>query len=106
MSAPMQSQGPVRSFSWTYIVCLDLNTPGWDYTPLNTELMASISWWHYMKNTWLVVRSDLLVELQDKLTTLIGDDDRFLILPAYGPGGGYLAKDAWDWINQTLPKAW
>lgn len=91
---------------YAYIVSYDLTLPTNKYKPLFEELQRSHRWFHYIANTWIVLRTDTLVELQPKLTALIFKNDRMLIMPAKGPAQGWLPKDAWEWIEQFVPKEW
>jgi hypothetical protein len=91
--------------SEAYLVIVDILTAD-DHTALFNELQKSDRWWHYLSNAWLVIRRDTLVELQGKLLPLIRQQDRMLIMPARGPTGGWLQKDAWDWLNSNLPRLW
>jgi hypothetical protein len=54
----------------------------------------------------MVVRYDALVELQPKLVPLIFKGDFMLIMPAKGPAGGWLPKEAWTWIENKVPREW
>ena len=95
---------PVRGFC--YVVTYDLRAvASFNYTPFFLELQQSIDWWHFLTNTWLLVRSEPLSQLQTRLTALISNQDSLLILSAEGPTGGYLPQQAWDWINSRLPVA-
>jgi hypothetical protein len=89
-----------------YIVCYDLKGPPLTYLRLTTELQASYAWWHYLHSTWIVLRYEALTELQPKLLPLILKEDRLLILPAKGPAAGWLPKDAWTWIQNSVPREW
>jgi hypothetical protein len=91
---------------YAYVVCLDLKTPGGNYIPLYMALQGSFKWFHHVSATWIVLRYETLDELQRLLVPLIFADDRLLILPAKGPAGGWLPKEAWDWIRQNVPNAW
>ena len=96
---------PVQT-PYAYLVSYDLrNSPG-SYEPLFNELQRSVSWWHYLDATWIVVRYEPLAELAPKLRGLIFTNDRILIMPAKGPADGWLPKDAWDWISSKVPREW
>ena len=89
-----------------YIVCYDLKGSPLGYKPFVEELRNSVRWWHYLENTWIVFLYETLVELQRILAPRIYTQDRLLILPAHGPAEGYLPKEAWEWINEHLPRDW
>jgi hypothetical protein len=93
-------------FPFAYLVAIDFNTPEADYTPLANEISRSYNWWRYLKNTWIVLRYESLLELQPLLTRLLGVNDRMLILPAHGPAAGWLPKEAYDWIQNNVPQDW
>ncbi|MGJ5814472.1 hypothetical protein [Paludibaculum fermentans] len=87
-----------------YILSYDLNKPGQHYAELIAELERSTDWWHYLKSTWIVIRSEgTTAALGETLARLIDENDRLLILAAKGPAAGWLTEDAWQWINQHVP---
>ncbi len=94
------------STPYAYLVCLELKTPKADYKPLTDELQKSFKWWHFLGPVWILLRTEALVELQAKLLPLIFAEDRLLILPAKGPPGGWLPKEAWTWISENVPREW
>jgi hypothetical protein len=78
--------------------------PGnFNYMEFFLELQRSLTWWHYLTNTWLVIRPETFEEMQRLFVPLISNQDSLLILPAQRPAVGYLPQDAWDWINRHLP---
>jgi len=93
-------------FPYAYIVTYEATQSPELYQPLYDELMRSHKWFRYMTNTWIVLRYEAIVDLQKKLVPLIFKPDRLLILPAKGPGVGWLPQPAWDWINQNVPNEW
>jgi hypothetical protein len=91
---------------YAYLVCVEKVTPWANHSRLETELRQSHRWWHYMTGVWLVLRYETLLELHDLLVPVIQQEDHMLILPAKRPAGGWLPKDAWDWIEANLPRDW
>lgn len=89
-----------------YVVTIDRKTLLANYKPLTDALQASYKWWHYLDNTWIILRYDSLIELQDVLVPLIFTNDRLLILPARGPAAGWMPQDAWTWIRENVPSLW
>jgi hypothetical protein len=91
-----------------YLVSYDLNAAqdGFNYLPLMLELQASLDWWHYLVNTWIVMRKETLVDFSNILLSKLHSKDRLLVLPAKGPGLGWLPKEAWEWINKNLKSEW
>lgn len=93
-------------FNHAYIVSLGLTEPSQRYEPLYAVLRQSPKWFNYMSGTWIVVRQETLVDFAAKIRPLIFTNDRLLVMPAKGPGDGWLPKDAWDWINNEVPREW
>jgi hypothetical protein len=93
---------------WAYIVAYDLLAIDTDhnYIPFVLELQTSNDWWHYLNNTWIVVREELLTDFSNLLVSKLHSKDRLLVPPAIGPGGGWLTPEAWEWINARLKSTW
>jgi len=91
---------------YAYVVSCDLTQPLDKYAPFFNELGRSYKWWHYLTATWIVLRYETLVEFGQKLRPLIFHTDRLLIMPAKGPADGWLAQDAWKWIQENVPSEW
>src|SRR5713226_2959641 len=89
-----------------YIISYDLKQPVAKYTPLLQELQRSDKWAHFLTNTWIVLRTETLVELAPKLRGLMFATDRLLIMPAKGPPDGFLPEEAWKWIDENVPREW
>lgn len=89
---------------YAYVFCIHFNTPGANYAAFNAEIQKSPTWWHYLPNTYILLRFENIMEMQTLFTTLIYPDDRMLILPAKGPAVGWLPKEAFDWFNQNVPR--
>lgn len=93
-------------FPCAYIVVHEPSQPVQKYQPLYAELQNSFKWARYMANTWIVLRYDALFEMHSKIIPLIFNTDRLLIMPAKGPGAGWLPQEAWNWIDENVPKEW
>lgn len=91
---------------YAYIVTYELNDANFDYTPFLNELYGSLNWFRHMKNTWIVIRRDTLVGLNNLLLPKIHVNDRLLIMPAKGPAMGWLPNEAWGWLDTNLRKEW
>lgn len=90
-----------------YIISYEINLhSGFNYSPLFEELQSSINWFHYMTNTWVVLRRETLVGFNNILLTKIHSQDKLLIMPAKGPAMGWLPNDAWVWLNTNLKREW
>lgn len=84
-----------------YLVTYMLN-PSREAPPgLTQQLQNTREWWHYLDNTWLLSTDETVTDLWARLVGTIRYDDRLLIvqIPGQAPIQGWLAKDAWDWIN-------
>lgn len=91
---------------YAYVVTYDLKSPAFLYRDFFAELQRSDRWFHYLTSSWIVLRKDSLVEMENRLVPLIKQGDRLLIMPAKGPAGGWLQPDAWNWINANVPREW
>jgi hypothetical protein len=76
------------------------------HNSLSLELKSSVRWCHQLPSTWIILRYETLAELSVKLRELLPKEGRLLVMPAMGPGDGWLPKEAWDWINDHVPRAW
>jgi hypothetical protein len=94
------------SHPFAYIITFDLKQPSPKYAPLLEELQKSYRWWNFMPTVWIVLNYHGLNELAEKLAPLIFNTDKLLIMPAKGPANGWLPREAWQWINEHVPKEW
>jgi hypothetical protein len=107
-SVPTLANGPGPR--WAYLVIWEQKGlfPLHDYTKFNQELVSQDLWWHYFGNTWIVVRTETLGELAQKLQSLLKREDYLLVMPAVGPVWGQLPPEAWNWMTENLHRitAW
>lgn len=105
---PPSTNVPVRlPIPCAYLVSYDLKTGlVSSHAQLITELQSSLNWFHYLTNTWIVLRHETLIDFHKLLLTKIHAEDRLLILPAKGPATGWLPSEAWDWLNKNLRNEW
>ena len=89
-----------------YLVLYKLSWSEEQYEAFIGELKNSLYWFNYMPGAWFVVRRETLVDLSDILRKRILAADWLLIMPARGPGGGILPMQAWQWLNEKVPKLW
>lgn len=73
-----------------------------DYTPLFNEIKNSPKWWHYLPNTWIIISEEDAIAWQRKLVPLTVVGDNLLIIEVRRNSGGWLPKEAWDWINSNI----
>ena len=85
-----------------YCVSYDLNKSGQNYTALYEELKKSSSWWHYLDSTWLILTSETVTQLTDRIRKNIDDNDSLLVIKVVRDYGGWLNQEAWDWINANV----
>lgn len=58
------------------------------------------TWWHYLPSTYIVVSTHAASTIQDELCAKV-PGQQFLIIKADSSAfGGWLPKDAWEWIRQ------
>lgn len=85
----------------TYVVSYELRKKK-NYIGLYEQLKASSGWWHYIDSTWLVATEESANELYNRLKPHLDQEDSILIIQAATDMQGWLPKDAWKWIHQTL----
>lgn len=89
-----------------YFITYDLKTPGRNYSGLFEVIKREGAWWHYLESVWMVVSQKGVDELNDLLRAQIDQTDRLLVFNIKRlkdiPFRGWLAKDAWDWIQSRL----
>jgi hypothetical protein len=91
---------------FAYLVCYQLSNNVAHYDLLAKELSSSLKWMHYLPNVWFIVRHEPINELGLLLQSKVYPTDKILIMPAVGPITGLMPKEAWDWINEAVPRLW
>ena len=86
------------------LVTYDLKTVGRDYKPFFEALKQQGHWWHYLEAAWLIHTSKGPKDVYNAIVTNITTSDRLLVIEVKRPYWGYMAQEAWDWIEQRLPK--
>ena len=86
------------------LITYDLNAPGQNYTGLHEEIkVLGTAWWHYLESTWIVQTTLTPREAAQRLKAKMDDSDNLLVLDITGDThGGWLEKDAWEWINKNV----
>lgn len=87
-----------------YVVSYDLKKPGKDYIGLTEQLRHSPRWWHYLESTWLISTQESPDQLYNRLRAHLDDGDSILIIEAGKHRQGWLSKEAWEWIQQEIPR--
>jgi hypothetical protein len=79
----------------------ELNDTDKDYGPFyETIKNNSLHWWHFMERTWIistVLSSDQFAKL---LYPHMLNTDNLLVIKVQKDYQGWLAKEAWDWLNE------
>jgi len=86
-----------------YVVSYDLKKPGKNYVGLTEQLQFFPGWWHYLGSTWLISTSESATELYNRLAPHLDKNDSILIIEAGKHIQGWLPKDAWEWIQKSIP---
>jgi len=83
------------------LITYDLKTPGRIYKPFYDALKDEANWWHYLSSTWIVITEKDPQEMHTILGQHLSINDSILIVEVtVGTYWGFLAKDAWDWIEE------
>ncbi len=86
-----------------YCVSYDLRQPDRNYTGLFERLKSSPSWWHYLESTWLIATNESATQLANRLAPAIDRNDLLLVIEVRRGVGGWLPRDAWNWITKNVP---
>lgn len=84
-----------------YLVTYTLNPPRVPPEAFIAALRNTSEWWHYLDATWILSTPEDIQALSKRIIPPLSPDDRILIAQIL-PGAatqGWLAQDAWDWIN-------
>lgn len=87
-----------------YAINYDLKAPGRNYEPLYEAIKQSGPWCHYLESTWLVASVEDATQIWTRLAKQIDPNDLMLIIEVRNNVQGWLPKDAWEWINQNVPR--
>ncbi len=87
----------------TYVFSYDLNSPGQKYTELH-ELIESITvtWCRPVSSFYLVKTSLSIHEFQNKVRTILDDNDTFIVIRCSNEYGGWLDQDQWPFIKDHI----
>ena len=96
----------------SYIVTFDkggiLDT--FDYVDFHeklTKVQGLISWWHYLETTYILIvpNSSSATIITQFLISIAPNKQFFISKVDLKDHGGWLPKEAWDWIN-TQKNSW
>lgn len=86
-----------------FLISYDLKAPNRNYEGLITQIKTMGDWWHYLDSTWIIKTDKSLTTIQQILNAQIDANDSILIIEVRSNSGGWLPKDAWDWIATNVP---
>jgi hypothetical protein len=89
--------------SMVYLITYDLNKIGQNYDGLYKAIKnLGSSWWHYLDSIWLVeISNSSADQISDILIKEIDKNDYILVVRVLEDYGGWLKKEAWDWIKDA-----
>lgn len=100
---------PVRQEGLTmplYVVNINTNRgvfgPSADPLIQQLQVPPTRSWWHWLKETWIISTPEQLYELDARLRQRIEPADKLFILPLPDNYAGWLPPEAWQWIEQRI----
>jgi hypothetical protein len=84
-----------------YLVSYTLNPPRVLPPAFLTALQGAGEWWHYLDSTWIISTTEDINALSRRIIPPLNPEDRILMVQIMPNAAtqGWLAKDAWDWIN-------
>lgn len=88
----------------TYLIGYDLNKSGKDYADLTNAIKAeSRTWWHHLDSTWIIKTNSTAVQIRDRLSKHIDNDDELLVVRLQGEWAskGFTTKGS-DWLLENV----
>ena len=71
-----------------------------DYSPFYKAIKANCyQWWHYFDSTWIVNTHHSADSFAQVLYPHMETSDRLLVIKVEKDYQGWLAEDAWNWLN-------
>lgn len=68
------------------------------------ETITSLgSWWHYLSDTWIVNTNMTVDQIASAIGQHLSEQDYLLVIAIRPPYQGWLPKEAWDWMNKSVP---
>ena len=75
-------------------------SPTKDYTPFFNAIKNHTGWWwHYFGTVWIVESSMNANKFAESLYPFIENTDHLFVARLAKEYGGWLPKEAWDWLN-------
>ena len=86
-----------------YLVTYDKNSAFRNYDKLEMAIKeAGVSWWHHMKNTWLINTHLSSNDIYNRLAPHLDVDDRIIVIQVAANYQGWLDEEAWTWLNNQF----
>lgn len=90
----------MKAYSITY----DLKSPNKNYEGVYNAIKQSGKWWHFLESTWLVATNETSQQIWARLQPHLDQNDFVLIIEVKNDKFGWLPKQAWDWIDENVPR--
>ncbi|HIF9328495.1 TPA: hypothetical protein ACX6RL_000741 [Photobacterium damselae] len=87
-----------------YVITYDLRTPNQNYNGLYEAIKTTGRWWHYLDSTWIIATDESPAQIWSRLELFVDNNDNLLIMEVKNNSQGWLPQDAWEWINENVPK--
>lgn len=70
-----------------------------DYTPLYEAIKTQGDWWHYLTATWILSTPKSAPDVYNAICSYLLKGDRLFVGTLANGYEGWLAKDAWEWLQ-------
>lgn len=85
-----------------YIISYDLRT-GADYTSLHNTIKSYGTWAKITESTWAIVTSQSCEEIRNRLSDLIGKDNRLFVIKSGGEAAWRNSICKNEWLQKNIP---
>lgn len=85
-----------------YSVSCDLNKLGKKHDRLLDEIKKCTDWCRPLASQWLVVTTENVHELSERLIKALDPDDGLLVIGVTNAYAGWLTNDIWFWLKKYL----
>ena len=72
-----------------------------DTEAIEDEIVGFGSWWHYLRNVWIVDTEMTVDEMTAALMEYLRPKDDLLIIGIQAPYQGWLPDNAWKWLDKA-----
>ena len=87
-----------------YIITYETNAPLKNYSSLRKAIKNYPSWWHHIRNTWMIRTPQSAETVYNKLCKHINQSDRLIVIEVTPNYQGWLTDKAWKWIDKQFEK--